>query len=466
VRIGFSRWRLPTVLAGVLLALAAGALGLALTLGGASRSSAASALWSIRPTLTKTVSVDGGAAFGSSEIVPKTATYPLTLTYRLAIFGGSGIGEPKPEIHVLSLTDSTTSNIGGCQSLVGTTVPNNQTVTCTYTVSLSQPGNAALVNTARLTYGPGADFLTSSARVDFPSVSLAKSSTTTAVTAPGQVVPYSYLVKNTGSVTVTGIALGDNNVDAPPSCPGTSLPPGGSMTCSAHHTVTAAEIAAAAVVNTATVRSNEAADATATLTIKATGAPQPTTPTTTTPTTPTTTTPIPPVTSTTPATPTTPTTTTAPPTGVDVGIGKTASPAKVAVGQRVTFTEHVVNHGPAQATNVAVIDPLPTGLTPVSAATTSGSCGGGQSVRCALGTLAPGQGAVITIVALTRRPGTVVNRARVTQDQSDDDLSNNVAEATVIVAGPFKPPATAGPPSPGDGNTTTVSNGSGPHYTG
>ena len=44
-------------------------------------------------------------------------------------------------------------------------------------------------------------------------MTLDKSSTTTAVTAVGEVIPYSYLITNTGSTDLTGITLTDNNTD-------------------------------------------------------------------------------------------------------------------------------------------------------------------------------------------------------------------------------------------------------------
>src|SRR4030095_12099114 len=67
--------------------------------------------------------------------------------------------------------------------------------------------------------------------VQNPALSIDKTSTTTQVTAAGQVVPYSYLVSNTGSVTLTGILVTDNNIDTPPgvSCPATTLAPTASM---------------------------------------------------------------------------------------------------------------------------------------------------------------------------------------------------------------------------------------------
>ena len=71
-----------------------------------------------------------------------------------------------------------------------------------------------------------------------------KTSTTTLVTAAGQVVDYSYLVTNTGNVTLTGVTVTDVTVDAPGvSCPTDTLTvapdPGSSMTCTALRTVMA-----------------------------------------------------------------------------------------------------------------------------------------------------------------------------------------------------------------------------------
>src|SRR6266540_1852177 len=76
-----------------------------------------------------------------------------------------------------------------------------------------------------------------------PSLSIDKSSTTTSITAAGQVVPYSYLVTNTGNVSLTGVTVTDSKADAPGvSCPQTTLAVGANMTCTASHTVTQAEI--------------------------------------------------------------------------------------------------------------------------------------------------------------------------------------------------------------------------------
>ena len=92
-----------------------------------------------------------------------------------------------------------------------------------------------------------------------------KSSPTTSLTAP-QTVNYSYVVTNTGNVTLTGIALSDDNDNNDLSCPATTLSPSASMTCTATHTFTQAELDAKGspvagsgkLANTVTATSNQA----------------------------------------------------------------------------------------------------------------------------------------------------------------------------------------------------------------
>jgi len=254
---GTGRWatraRIASLLA--LLALVVGAFGLV--------SPAHAGVVGVKPTLTKDVDANGDGVFNDTENVAKTASYPLTVTFRLTITAGS-------LNHTIdSLTDSTTANLGGCAALIGAHILANSTVSCTYTETLAQAGAAPFTNTASLTYdGGGADVLSNTATVDFPGISLRKSSTTTLVTFAGQVVPYSYLVTNTGTSALTGITLADNNTDSAPSCPFTTLAVGSSMTCTGQHTVTKAELLAGGnLVNVATVSSNEAPDATDTVSI-------------------------------------------------------------------------------------------------------------------------------------------------------------------------------------------------------
>ncbi len=81
-----------------------------------------------------------------------------------------------------------------------------------------------------------------------PGLNVAKSSTTTLITAAGQIVPYTFIVTNTGNVTLTGITVSDPNVSpAPAYASGDTnsnglLDVGESWTYTGSHTVTQAEI--------------------------------------------------------------------------------------------------------------------------------------------------------------------------------------------------------------------------------
>ncbi len=100
------------------------------------------------------------------------------------------------------------------------------TYTGTYTVTqndleLNGGGDGTIDNTASATttFLPTPQTASITVPVDqLPSLTVDKTSTTTDVTVVGQIVPYSYLLTNTGNVTLTGISLVDDNTDAAPVC--------------------------------------------------------------------------------------------------------------------------------------------------------------------------------------------------------------------------------------------------------
>ena len=85
---------------------------------------------------------------------------------------------------------------------------------------------------------------------------------------------------------------------------------------------------------------------------------------------------------------------------VDMTIAKTGAPAVVKAGEWVTYTLVVTNNGDGAASNVRVIDALPTGVSFVSASAATpsgyGLCNGG--VTCELGDMPAGATATITLV--------------------------------------------------------------------
>jgi uncharacterized repeat protein (TIGR01451 family) len=141
------------------------------------------------------------------------------------------------------------------------------TCTATYTVTQADVDEGSVDDSATATgtppSGPAVTSPPSDASVAVaqgPTLTVAKSTTTVTVTRAGQRVPYSFLVSNTGNVTLTKVAVTDTV--APPSdpagltavtCPGSTLAPGASATCTATYTVTQADVDNGAVVDSATV---------------------------------------------------------------------------------------------------------------------------------------------------------------------------------------------------------------------
>jgi uncharacterized repeat protein (TIGR01451 family) len=96
----------------------------------------------------------------------------------------------------------------------------------------------------------------SSATVDAPAapaLTLVKSATPTVVTGAGQVVTYSFAITNTGNVTLTDVTVADSMSGlSAVKCPGTTLAPTASMTCTATYTTTQKDIGRGSIMNVAT----------------------------------------------------------------------------------------------------------------------------------------------------------------------------------------------------------------------
>ncbi len=120
----------------------------------------------------------------------------------------------------------------------------------------------------------------------------------------------------------------------------------------------------------------------------------------------------------------------------DLSILKTATPSTVVAGRdTLTYTLLVVNHGPARATDVEVVDSLPAGLTLIDAQASQGFCW--NSVQCSLGVIEVNKSATITIHARIDADvptGTVItNTAMVRASQPDPDPTNNTSSTPVDV---------------------------------
>ncbi|MCA1634493.1 MAG: DUF11 domain-containing protein, partial [Acidobacteria bacterium] len=121
---------------------------------------------------------------------------------------------------------------------------------------------------------------------------------------------------------------------------------------------------------------------------------------------------------------------------VDLSITKTDSPDPVVAGNNLTYAITATNNGPDAATGVAVTDALPAGVTFVSATPSQGACSGTSTVNCALGSLANGASATVSIVVTASTAGTLTNTATVTGIRPDPSAANNSATATTTVSAP------------------------------
>ncbi|MFG3479935.1 hypothetical protein ACGF3K_32595 [Streptomyces sp. NPDC047980] len=157
--------------------------------------------------------------------------------------------------------------------------------TASYVVSQADFNTGRLTNTAVATAepptGPAVTTPPAGATVTMeqaPELTLTKSASPSEVTAAGQEVAYTFVVTNTGNVTLTAVDVSETAFSgtgtAPQvSCPGTTLAPGQSMNCTAEYTTTQADINAGAVTNgaaaTGTPPAGPAVTATATDTVTA-----------------------------------------------------------------------------------------------------------------------------------------------------------------------------------------------------
>jgi uncharacterized repeat protein (TIGR01451 family) len=123
------------------------------------------------------------------------------------------------------------------------------------------------------------------------------------------------------------------------------------------------------------------------------------------------------------------------PTTSDLGIDKWTNQDQVMVGAELTYYVLVYNNGPDDAPSTVITDPLPSGVTFVSAAADQGTCTfSARTVTCDLGTLlGSDEPEVAIVVRPTRVNDKLLNVASVTSDAVDHGLGDNSAQVTTSV---------------------------------
>ena len=125
----------------------------------------------------------------------------------------------------------------------------------------------------------------------------------------------------------------------------------------------------------------------------------------------------------------------------DLSLTKSDAPDPVSPGAELTYTLTARNDGPDSSLGVRLIDQLPAGVEFVSAQASQGSCEppSGAQLECALGNLAAGASATVTIRVRPESEGTITNRAELSADTTDPDEADNDAEAQTTVQAAQQP---------------------------
>src|SRR5262249_14537208 len=117
------------------------------------------------------------------------------------------------------------------------------------------------------------------------------------------------------------------------------------------------------------------------------------------------------------------------PQQADLQVAKTVSNATPNVGDTITFTVTLTNNGPDPATNVVILDRLPSGLGLVSALPSQGTYNSTLGTWT-VGTVNPGTPLTLIFTATVISPNTQTNVAAISQsDQFDPETTNNSATA-------------------------------------
>lgn len=208
-------------------------------------------------------------AFASLSI-PADQTPNLTLSKQAAAESYDAANETISYTYTLTNTGNITlTSVALSDNLVSatnlycpeTTLAPEQSMNCqgVYVTTQADVDNGTLTNIAMATAQQLPEPITASASIpglQDPLVSLTKSTTATTYSAPGQVLHYSYLVKNLGNNTLFNVSVSDNKIPNPLTCIATSLVPGASTVCSGTYTTTLADVDAGKIDNLGTVTAN------------------------------------------------------------------------------------------------------------------------------------------------------------------------------------------------------------------
>ncbi|PSS43233.1 hypothetical protein C6401_13550 [Arthrobacter woluwensis] len=187
-----------------------------------------------------------------------------TITYSFAVKNTGNVTLKDVHINEGDFTGSGAKPQTSCPHAASSLAPGQQ-VTCmaTYQVTQADVDRGSVDNTATATgQPPTGDPVTSDpSKVSVPAqqkpaISLTKTADKTELVA-GQTITYSFVVKNTGNVTLSEVKVNEGSFTGSGklsaiTCPQSSLAPGDSETCTATYQVTQADVDRGSVENSAT----------------------------------------------------------------------------------------------------------------------------------------------------------------------------------------------------------------------
>ena len=254
---------------------------------------------SISNTGTATATPIGGGTVSaqSSLTIPGIQTPAITLakTANPTTFSAPGVvitysylvtNSGNVTLHAVGVTDPLSGLSAINCGVVSTLAPGaSKTCTATYTTTQADVDSGSVSNTGTATgTSPNGVVVNATASrivlaTRTPSISVVKTANVSGFSAPGTAVTYSYLVTNTGNVTLTSVGVTDPlpGLSAVNCGVVSTLAPGSSRTCTATYTTTQADVNKGSVTNTGTASgtgpNGATVTATSTVTIPATQTP-------------------------------------------------------------------------------------------------------------------------------------------------------------------------------------------------
>jgi len=231
-------------------------------------------------TVALTIPVTRSPALSMIKSAPSApyAAVGQVVTYSFAVTNSGNVTITVP----VTIADDKIASVT-CPALpVGGLAPaGSLTCTGTYTVTQADLDAGSVVNTATAQSGPTISTppqVHTQTGSQVRSLSLVKASSTASYATVGAAVSYTYTVRNTGNVTVPSgatISIADDKIATVscPALPGAGLAPNATLTCSATHTVTQADIDAGSIVNNATATDGTATSNVSTVTVPAVRSP-------------------------------------------------------------------------------------------------------------------------------------------------------------------------------------------------